>query len=211
MKKIIAFTAILLCAVPLSASAHEPNYIGSQSSITIPDPETSRAYYGALSGTPARFTIRVATGTDFYLNILSPDIPGARTDFTAIMSDISNNPVIELKGDAAWQPWYEEFAGDMYLKGPEIKKTLPAGEYTITVSNPGNQGKYVLAPGEAEVFTIQGTPSMIRQIYLMKTLFFGKSPFSLFEGVIGHILLALLAIVLCAAAFSLYLLRRRRR
>ena len=178
MGKIGLFTSVLLFALMVSvhtASAHQPEYVGSQAAIHIPDPDTSRAYYGELAGTSAVYTISSTQNFSLYLSILSPYLPDARKDFTITVTNATGATMAKLSAPASeWQAWYEEFAGDMYWKGPEFKQSVPAGTYTISVSNPGNAGKYVLAPGEAEVFTLAGTSSTIHQIYLSKTRFFGK-------------------------------------
>lgn len=210
----IRSTLIFLAAValPLSASAHQPVYLGnSTAAVTIPDPVISRAYYGELNGKPAEYTVVLATTTKFYMDITAPNIAGARTDFDAIMRNANGEVVLQLLHGTEWPTWYEEFGGDMYLKGPEERKELPAGTYRITVDNPSHSGKYVLAPGEEEVFTLGGTPETIHQIYLMKTKFFGKPPYTIFEGIIGHVLLGILiAIIMIVGIFSYFFLKPKR-
>lgn len=205
----ILFVFVGILITPFIAIAHEPNYIGVADRISIPDPTTSRAYYGELTGRPAVYTITLSTNTDFYLNILAPDIAGARTDFSAIMRNASGTAVVTLASDDPWPAWYEDFAGDTYLKGPEAKTNLSAGIYTITVSNSDNSGKYSLAPGEAEIFTIPGVPHTIQEIYWMKTKFFGKPWYSIFEGIIGHVLLALCIILIILIFYVAFRLRTR--
>ncbi len=200
---------LIVLTFPFFASAHEPEYIATSTVIHIPDPDISRAYYGELPGSPAVFDVRLTETTNFYMNLLSPDIPGARTDFSAIMTNPAGDVVISLSG-GTWEQWYEEFGGDTYLKGPETRTELPAGAYTITVSNPDNSGKYVLAPGEEEVFTVAGTPRTIREMYLMKTAFFNKPAWTLFQGVIGYSLLGITVAVVLLVGGALYMLMRRR-
>jgi hypothetical protein len=96
------------------------------------------------------------------------------------------------------------------LKGPEFKQTVPAGTYTLTISNGNNAGKYVLAPGEAEVFTLAGTPETIHQVYLEKTLLFNKPWYSIFEGIIGKTLFILTLALLLAIGCVLYVLVKRK-
>ncbi|MCG3769221.1 MAG: hypothetical protein JW384_00342 [Nitrosomonadaceae bacterium] len=206
----------LLCALLASAhtaSAHQPAYIDTQTAVSIPDADTSRAYYGELTGTPAMYTISSDKDFSLYLNILSPYLPGAKQDFSVTVTNATGTTIATLNAPVtAWQEWYEEFAGDTYWKGPEFKQPVPAGTYTISVSNPGNTGKYVLAPGEAEVFSVKGTPSTIQEIYLVKTYFFEKPWYSVFEGIIGKVLLGMLALftaLLCLIVFILY--RRTRK
>lgn len=211
MRRGLLHIVIALCCVvyPGIATAHQPVYVGTQTTIQIPDPVVSRAYYGALSGSPAVYSVTLPTDTEFYVNILSPDIPGAQKNFVVRMAHSTGNEVLVLSApENEWVVWHEEFAGDSYWKGPEFKDRLPAGTYTLTVTNDGNVGAYVLAPGEAEVFTFGGTPNTVAQIYLVKTEFFGKSWVSIFEGIIGTALLSVLVVVLVLCGILAYLLNR---
>ncbi len=207
MKKIALFASAMLFVLGVSAytvSAHQPEYIDSQTVIHIPDPDTSRAYYGELAGAPAVYTISSTQDFSLYLGILSPYLPDARKDFTVTVINAAGATIAKLSVPASeWQKWHEEFAGDTYWKGPEFKQTVPAGIYTVFVSNSDNIGEYVLAPGEAEVFTLAGTPSTIQQIYLVKTRFFGKPWYSVFQGIIGKALLGVI-VLLCLITFFLY-------
>ena len=207
---VLVLLGVLLLGTVPSALAHNPTYVGDQIVITIPDPEVSKAYYGELTGTPAVYRIESDKAFSFYLNILVPDVPGATKDFSATVTNDEGQIVTTLDGlNVTWEPWYEEFAGDTYWKGPEYRENVPAGTYVITVSNPTNIGKYVLAPGEIEAFTLAGIPSTIQELYLTKTEFFGKPWYALFEGVIGKSLLGILTIFGILVLVSLYILRRR--
>ena len=92
-----------------------------------------------------------------------------------------DNKVIEfLDGENfEWEVWYEEFAGDYYMKGPELgedfKSTskLPAGKYEVKVFNENNQGKYSLAIGEKEEFPAPEIANAIILVPWLKLTFFG--------------------------------------
>lgn len=215
MNKIPFVVAILFLAFVLTtqlASAHQPQYVTTETNIQIPDAATSRAYYGELPGKPARYTVTSDTEFSLYVNILSPYLPDAKKDFVVRITNASGTAVASLNVPPVnWERWYEEFAGDLYWKGPEFKETEPAGTYTIEVSNPGNTGKYVLAPGEAETFTLAGTPSTIQQIFLVKTHFFAKPWYSIFEGIIGKVLLGTLIVSVLILSFVVWFLVRRTR
>jgi hypothetical protein len=201
------FAGLLLLCFAMSANtalAHQPEYVGENTFIQVPDPETSRAYYGALNGTPAEYSVTSPKDFTLYVNILVPNLADARKDFVVRITTATGTSIVTLGAPtSSWQQWHEEFAGDMYWKGPEFKQTVPAGEYSITVSNPENTGKYVLAPGKVETFTVAGIPSTIRQIYLVKTKFFEKPWHSIFEGIIGKTLLGVLLISIAALIFLL--------
>lgn len=204
-----------MCALALpvhSVSAHQPEYIATETAIAIPDPDTSRAYYGELTGVPAVYTLSSAQEFSLYLNILSPYLPDARKDFVVTVTSATGTIVTTLQAPVSeWLQWYEEFAGDEYWKGPEFKRTVPAGTYTISVTNPTNTGKYVLAPGEAEIFTLTGTPSTIQHIYQVKTLFFNKPWYSVFEGIIGKMLLGFVVVSVLLVVTAAFFVNRRLR
>ncbi len=206
----ILVASIFLLMAPLAVSAHSPSYIGTSNIETIPDANTSRAYYGELIGKPAEFDITLLSTTTFYISILAPDVAGARSDFAVRMLSATGDTVLTLEQKSPWEKWYEEFAGDWYLKGPEMRRALAAGTYTIIVSNPENQGKYVLAPGEAEVFTVAGIPKTIAEIYHVKTEFFGKPRYSIFEGIIGKVLFGLSFALVLTVSYVAYRISSRR-
>lgn len=76
--------------------------------------------------------------------------------------------------------WYEGFAKDDYMKGPEygenFKSTekLSAGSYQIKVFNEENEGKYVLAVGDVESFPANEIIKALFVVPYLKILFFGK-------------------------------------
>ena len=194
----VSLAVIFLSQVP-HVFAHQPAFIDTQTNIVIPDADVSRAYYGELTGAPAVYTVTLPEKSRLYLNILSPYSADARKDFVVSIVHETGQVIATLSAPPEqWQEWREEFAGDTYWKGPEFKQDVPAGTYTITVSNPDNLGKYIVAPGEAEVFGAAGTIETIRQIYLLKTHFFAKPWYSLFEGIIGKMLLGMLLVVTIA-------------
>lgn len=85
-----------------------------------------------------------------------------------------------------WEPFYEEFAGDEYLKGPEREQQVSAGDYTIRVSNINNQGKYSLAIGKIESFPADEILKTFVALPHLKTQFFNKPRWTVSEGVIGN-------------------------
>ncbi len=101
--------------------------------------------------------------------------------------------------DAAWSSFYEPFAGDSYLEGPEyaagsLEKSpegvlTEAGTYLVEVFNPDNRGKYVLAIGTREEFTPKDTLNTLQAIPQLKTAFFGKPMVSVFWNLIGSLIL----------------------
>jgi len=197
------------------AEAHQPNFADTQTGIKISDPEISRAFYGTLNGKPTIYEINSPFDFQLYVGLLSPDITETRTNFSAIITD-KNGKVAELNGNNfIWNRWYEKFAGDWYWQGPEIKKAVPSGDYFISISNPNNQGKYVLAVGETESFPVSQIPHTFSELIKIKTQFFGKPWYSAFTNKIGlYAGLGLLAVIaLCVVILFLikFIIKKRQK
>jgi hypothetical protein len=187
--------------------AHQPRLISGDQTVEIINPEISQAFYGTLRGEPDEYRITATKEFDLYLNILVPDLPNIRKDYTLQVfyqkDDGQNVHLFELDGTQHnWTTFYEPFAGDNYFHGPESDKPLPAGIYTIKVSNPDNEGKYVLSVGRQETFTLAETIQMIRRLPELKR-FFEKSPWTAYFNLVGLFML-LSALLLAAALYGLY-------
>lgn len=182
------FLLFILMAVSGMASAHQPNYVGEQTWVKISEPEISKAFYGVLPGKSVRYVISTTTPFLLYVGLLVPDLPEIEKNVSALVIYQDGKVVARLEGEKFnWTKWYEEFAGDTYWEGPEFKQTVPAGTYTIIVYSPDNNwGKYVLATGEKESFSAKKYPAMEKQIYAIKTEFFEKPWYSIFQGKIGR-------------------------
>jgi peptidase E len=222
-KKIFLYLSIFLfLALAGSASAHQPNVIYLQKGdISITNPEISRAFYDELKGRPRDYYIYFpaqggpASGWELYLNLLVPDPANRDGRYSADVFDSTGQKIYSLDGSSgapsgSWQPYYEPFGRDYYLKGPELDKNVPAGKYKIEVysadpstgSGQANLGKYVLAIGKVESFDIQSVLNIYWQLPLLKLTFFKTSllqffltPFGI--GLIGAVggLLILLALI----------------
>ena len=158
---------ILLICISFEVEAHQPKLIydspSKKNPFVIRNPETSKAFYGKLTGEPHYFKIESSTDFLFYTGILSPKINDTYRWFSLDVMDDKNVILFQADGKSfRWTPWYEPYARDYYWKGPEIGtdidkefKTsfiLESGTYYIKVYNERNQGSYSLAVGEAEFF-----------------------------------------------------------
>lgn len=155
----------------------------------IQEPEISKAYYGILQGQPEYYQIQAESDFEFFINILVPDLPDSRSDFKVEVfnESYSELPFLVMDGQTfSWKKYYEEFAGDTYLKGPEEKLNLGPGTYTIKVFSEDNEGKYVLVVGEKEIFGLAQAWEMITVLPIIKMNFFNKSPFMLLYSVLGE-------------------------
>lgn len=176
MKKIILLLLLLLLIN--SVSGHQPRIVNSEN-IEVLDPEISKAYYGKLNGEPHLYTINADEEFAIYVNVL---IPGKEKTHTISAKLLKDDEVIYfLDGENfQWEPWYEEFGKDWYMKGPEYGKdfksteNLPVGKYQIKVFNNENEGKYVLAVGDIESFPPSEIAKAVLNVPRLKVGFFGK-------------------------------------
>ncbi len=217
MKKIAVLILLnfllLVCSNP--AASHQPRIISEQK-VEIKNPQISQAFYAVLQGTPDDYILKEEKEFPLYISILLPDLPEVRKDYLIEVYSFDNGnqlvPLFKLEGNHhTWEPFYEPFAGDTYLQGPESERVLPSGIYIIRVSNPDNQGKYVLSVGREESFSVPEAVDTIRNLPALKK-YFGKSPFTAFFNLVGLFILmslAVLAVVIFIAyRFIRYLLRQ---
>lgn len=170
-------TYIILCVTLLGC--HQPRLVGNGLSgqpILIENPEVSQAFYGELVGAPHFYRIQSPRDFVLYVNILVPFIESAPTGFEV---DIARDTqkFFTFGGDGMeWKKFFEPFAGDSYLRGPEFEKKVAAGDYFITVRNRDNCGQYVLAVGKIESFPLKEIIKTYRVLPDIKQKFFHKSP-----------------------------------
>ncbi|WP_414470422.1 hypothetical protein [Methanobacterium sp. ACI-7] len=211
-KAIILFFVLFLsvCVV----AAHQPRVdIGTTTSpqdpIIVENPEISQAFYGNLKGTPDYYQITSDKPFEMYLNILVPASPGLGGTLPSVeVTDSSGKIILTMNGTTgAWTPYFEEFGGDYYLKGPEVTKDVPAGTYNIKVFNADNRGKYSLAIGKIEAFPADESLNAIISLPILKEQFFGKPVTELFLEFLGIILALGTTMVL----FIMFILSRKSR
>ena len=187
---------ILMMCVPISVLAHQPRMVTSDS-ITVHTPEISQAFYAELHGHPQTYLILADRPFHLFLQLTAPNIPNARTDFRF---SVTHDAHLLQQFDGAattWKTFNEPFGGDTYLAGPEYEETaaLP-GHYRIVVSSPDNLGKYVLAIGNIESFTLADWLHTLAVLPKVKS-FMGKSPLTAYCNLMGlSVLVPLLMIVM---------------
>lgn len=226
-KKAIAVLSLVLfflCAG--NAYAHQPRIVESETT-KIENPEVSQAFYGQLEGKDDVFEIEAKDGFELYVNLLIPDISGARKDFAAEIYEMQtaedeNMPgqtkdekrtLAVLQSDASqWTVYDEPWGGDKYFKGPEYKDTnsetlkgvsLDPGKYYIRVYNRDDQGKYALAIGTKEEMTAKEAVNTLVTLPKLKADYWGKSPITAYFNLTGVYLFAtLLIVVVCVVAYK---------
>jgi hypothetical protein len=193
--------------------AHQPRIDFHTGTLTDPvvveEPEISKAYYGELKGNEEYFEIDSKKELLLYLNILAPDIEGARTDFKVDV--LKDNSVIFTLDENNWKKFYEPFGGDNYLRGPELEEQVSSGTYLIKVSNPDNLGKYSLAVGKTESFPFIEIVKTYIVLPKLKKDFFGKSPFTAYFNYCGMFLLIILVLLVIIILVLVYFVKRYKR
>lgn len=190
----ILFLILMLFSISC-VTAHQPRLetgtnVSLQNPIVVENPEISQAFYSTLRGNPDYYKISSDIPFKLYLNLLVPTSPGIQGDFiSAQVLDTNGKVILTLNGtNSTWTPYFEEFGGDNYLKGPEVTEQLPAGTYYVKVFNSENKGKYTIAIGDIESFPVDESLKALVTIPLLKEQFFGKPVTTLFLEFVGLIL-----------------------
>ncbi len=213
MKKEILFT-FLIIGLLLSAgvSAHQPRLVSEEVTM-IRNPEVSQAFYGELKGQHDHYNIIEEEGFDLYVSILVPDLPGIGKDVSVAIEpidEIDNNFIYFLNGtDFQWERYYEEFGGDWYYQGPDIKAEVGPGGYDIHVMSTDNLGKYVLVVGEKEEFPLDEIINTIFTMPSLKQDFFEKPAYTAYFNLIGLFIFGPVILVVIIVVLVLLFLARR--
>ena len=101
-----------------------------------------------------------------------------------------------------WQELYEPYGRDYYFKGPEFEKKLSAGDYKITIFSYENRGKYALAVGKEEKFSLIEIPNIYWTMPLLKIEFFKTSILEFFLTPFGLIIVGLAILLLLIVAWG---------
>lgn len=186
MKKQIFITFLFsLIFFPSLALAHQPRLVKS-TPVQVTDPETSKAYYGQLSGKPDVFTITSQKPFALYVNILVPDINGQKKDVTAVLTKNNKQSVAVLGGESSeWKHMWEPFGRDWYWQSSEYKANVEPGEYVVEVFSTNNDSKYSLAIGETENFNFKEIINALNLVPQLKHSFFNESPAGFIFSIFG--------------------------
>jgi hypothetical protein len=206
LKHLAIIFLLLPFIIPSTLSAHQPRVVTGEGAVMIVSPEISKAYYGKLDGEPVRFNMSASSTFPFYMNILVPDLAGAKKDVSATLYAVlkPNTPIGAVGGiKDTWKPFHEEFAGDDYFMASEYRSELPAGEYFIIVESSDNDSRYSLSIGELESFPLSEILNAYVAIPKIKSFFFEKPALSAFATpFLGGPLVVIL--IICGAGALLW-------
>lgn len=210
MKKnyILVFCLLFGLAFAGRAEAHQPRIVSGNQLTLIKNPEVSQAFYGELKGSEADYLIELKQAGDLFLQLLVPDLPEADRDKTAVVQylpELGSAPVnfaqLDLPADE-WKKYFEEYAGDNYYEGPELKKSAEPGYYLVKVSSRDKEGKYVLVVGEKEEWPVGEALKALVSIPQLKKDFFKEPVTEWFNGKIGRYFgLGLIGLIVLAFMF----------
>ena len=203
----------ILLALPLAAAAHQPRLVETET-IDVIDPEVSKAYYGRLDGGPHVYRIDSETPFRLYVNLLVPDVPGVEKHVSAAVIDTDDpeRPLVVLGGPlGAWEPYYEEAAGDDYFRAEEFVKEGAVGSYEVRVWSTNDTGAYSLAIGEKEEFPPNEIVNAIAILPKIKSEIFGKPWYDAFLSrfVLPIVIAAAVLVAGAVVGTVLYLKRRK--
>jgi hypothetical protein len=211
MKKII-LGVLLVLALPVLASAHQPRLVKGTETI-VTEPEISKAYYGELAGDPNTFIIQSDKDFALYVNILAPDIKDQKKDLSVSITKIDNGlskPIILLDGlNFTWTRFWEPFGRDWYWKGPEYKAQVGAGKYVLRVWSADNNSRYSLAIGEKESFPLGETIRVMGLVPNLKSSFFNESPAGFILSPFGFGYVVVIFILAFVFGLIYHLIQRR--
>jgi len=214
MRNIILISLLFCVIISGSAYAHQPRIVSEDVTI-IRNPEISQAFYGELKGQHDHYNIIEEEGFDLYVSILVPELPGIGKDVSVAIEpidDIENNFIYFLNGtDFQWERYYEEFGGDYYYQGPDIKVEADPGGYDIHVMSTDNLGKYVLVVGQIESFPIDEFINTIITLPELKQEFFEKPWYTAYFNLIGVFLVVILLVLIAALYIAYRLIKKFRK
>lgn len=194
---VLILSVILIFASINSAFAHKPiqsdgTNTDYDSALIIPDHKISWAIYEELQPSQTRFyKFDAKKNESFYSSIVIPKMDrfeNFKPSLTLISKGIEVKGTHEInsaipdggvitytyRGEIPSKEFYEPFTQTTYWERQEIRINIPAdGEYYIAVSNiQGFAGKYSLAVGTIEDFTMSDFFSTLPLAWIQTKIFF---------------------------------------
>jgi len=217
MRKFFLWSLIFLLFISDIVFAHQPRIVSEQFTL-IRNPEISQAFYGNLREKSDYYQINSNGEFNLYVAILVPDIENIDKDVSVkIILEHEHEEEHEeteyfLNGtDYEWTYFYEEFGGDSYYQGPELKTTAERGIYIIEVFSQDNQGKYVLVVGEKEEFPLDEFINTIITLPILKEEFFEKPAYTAFFNLIGLFLLVIIVVIIAIIFVIFRFIKKRKK
>jgi len=207
MKKYIFFIFFIIILSSL-ALAHQPR-MPTESYIIVNNPTISQAFYTEFQGTEHYYEISSEEPFTLYVALLVPLLENIETDLTLeVVKD--DEIILTLNGlDYEWTEYYEEHAGDYYLKGPDKELEAEPGTYIIKIYSEDNQGKYVFVTGKQESFPFS---EILKTVLIMPELkqYLGKSSFQAYTTPTMFLFLLPFIAIIILISLAVYFLAKRK-
>ncbi len=201
---ISAIAAASALATPLIAFAYAPVWIGSTSTPVTADAGVARGYFGVLSGSPQVFNVSESQPVRLYVTVLQPAIAASKEDLSVAILD-SQNPDIPLGvilgPSASWTP--VTYQGENYMKAPDFRATLPAGDYRVQLWSGNNDAPYAIVIGEDEPNIFAKIRSGISALPQIERYFFNRSGASAISAPLLLWPLVIAILIIAAAIWAL--------
>ncbi len=139
---VLCYAALL--AAPFSAVANSI----PRAPVVVTNLRETQAFRSTLAGTPDLYTFTLPAQQTVFAGLYILDNGKSRKD---TMVEITSERGARYAVDGTYFNAWKTFNlpdGETYLKGPEIAPQLYAGTYTLTVSNLGNGGAYMVVLGD---------------------------------------------------------------
>lgn len=197
MKKIILPSIFLFGVVWAYAFAYVP-YVVEQGPVNVEDPEASRVFYDALSGSPRTYRVESEKEFDFSVKIFAPKkTEGVFSGYVSrVDGDLETFVGALDEKSALWEVSYRPLEGDWYRNGPEFTGKVPGGVYKISVFNGENEGRYALSIGSEQSFSVSDAIRIMVFLPKLKSDFSETSHFSMFLSPFGFAWSVILAVLI---------------
>jgi hypothetical protein len=174
--------------------------------LTIGDVEVPQEFFGQLDNFPHTFDFSLAEKMDFKATVFVHDEEEQKNDVSIILVKKERRGVSEIgrtssKNDS-WESDFDYVLVESFKKGGAIEAPLEAGEYTLEVSSPNNDGAYRLRIGEG---VRRGYFDSVRALFEVKDMF-GSSALSAILSPLLYVPILLLLII--GGAFFYFRMRR---
>lgn len=192
-----------------AANAHRPLLVKGER-IKVVDPHISWAFYNKLSGKKHEYVVNLKDDEQVYVGILLPYLSDSQSLVSARIVNEAGIEIAKLDGKRfAWKIFYESYANDTYWYGPEFRKRLRQGTYTVEVFSEKNEEKYALAIGEVESFPPLAIYETLRVVPQIKREIFEKSPADFLFSIFGVSYIVIVYLVALLGTLTYRALARR--
>jgi hypothetical protein len=193
-----------LCVLAYTSVIAKPELASTV--LTIDEVEKPQEVFGTLTNYPHTFDFSLSEKLDFKASVFVHEKEGQKNDVSIILVKKERRGVSEVGRtsikDSSWESQFDPILVERFREGGVIAASLEAGEYTLEVSAPNNDGAYRLRIGEG---VHRGYFDNLRALFEIKELY-GSSPFSVILSPLLYVPILILLMIL--GIFFYFRLRR---